>query len=443
MPERTGGIEALDYGGERGALGAVTVPVTASEVRLLNVVVDLDGSGTIAPYAVPDGTQEEWVVRNLPVAPGATSVTAHFELLDPARDREVELHATYDTAPRDAAPGLTSDGGTALHRRLVMTTVMRPALADPADGYVGQGAGGDPNEAWTRETPGDVDVPGGLYRAGLPHVPQAVNSCVLHSIAANLAWLARIHDFPECLTNADQGFGVDSSETIHELGYRIGDLGGFAYEGDRGVLPSEIFPAKNRLVAALDLPITSEELMDPSFEAIAAAMRQGCVVEIVLTFEGLMGRHMTALSGFADVTPAPGMRFSALGMRDGATSSFNDVYSVRHDGGGATLQGFPFRGRARAGRIESAIVQCPMRVDAVTLDYAHGAYEAGTVVRMTCVFDGVVSDVEPGCDGRHLHGAAVVIKDAPATPDRAPMNCGHGRVAERPVREVGVVCCPR
>lgn len=74
---------------------------------------------------------------------------------------------------------------------------------------------------------------------------------------------------------------------------------------------------------------------------------------------------------------------------------------------------------------------------AVKLDYALGSYPAGEVIVLDRVTGGRVSEIDEGCDGRHLHAedmrVGVVIDGASGPhPDLAPSGCGYGRIVSVP-----------
>jgi hypothetical protein len=435
-------LVAASEGGTRTGVGEAWIPITAPRPAplVVNVVADLDGDGAIAPFDAGGTVQEEWLVRDLPVVVVETVYTFRFALA-PSVAGNVLVKAVLSATPLGAAPEPGTPAGDAERETTVTVEVVdRAPVATPGDGFIGAGGGVEPFDLWTCETVGDMEVPGGLYRNGYPDVPQSANSCVLHSVAGSLSWLARANGFADCLTGMTADgteFGVDSSEAINELAFALEATAMFQYDPVRGVLPDRLVPGKDRIAAAMGIPIRTTTTMADSFAAIQAALQMGCAVELVLAFPPMMGRHMVSVAGYVDGAPG-----RSLSIRDGATDSFNDVYDVMPGTGAAptVVRGFPFRGAQHAAQIELVVVECVGEVQAVTLDYDHGPHPAGTVVHLACITGGRVSGMEAGCDGPHLHGDPIMIRTDGTFPDTAPMSCGHGRVAMFAVRDLDVAC---
>jgi hypothetical protein len=435
----------------RGAF--LSVPYLRRDVRahLVNVAVDLNGDGMIAPYAAGAAMQEEWVVRNVPVIPAPTRFGHYFPLGDPAISdgKMVRIKVTLAEAALATAPALGGSDPQAVEAMAAVSVKEAMILVKPAEGYVGQGSG-EPFDQWLKESPGTIDVPGGLYQSGYPATPQAPNACVITSIANGLAWLGRRYKFASCLTGTDDignMFGTESTEQVQNLASQIDTVGGFGYTPERGVLPPNILPAKNKLVMAMDLPITTTEI-DPAvtttqtnvFDDIASAIARNCVVEIIAVGGGV--QHMVNVVGTFN-----GDLGKSVMIHNGetSTSSFSEVYSVKTTGNMGQIPGFPVNGQPTDVTIARAFIECPSTktYPAVVLDYDHGPFKAGQKVDLRCITNGHAAGPD-ACSCMHYHGEGVMITEGTAMsgaiPDNAPMKCGHGCVAPFDITKLDVVC---
>ncbi len=83
-------------------------------------------------------------------------------------------------------------------------------------------------------------------------------------------------------------------------------------------------------------------------------------------------------------------------------------------------------------------------VQALVLDYAHGAYPAGAMIDVECIDDGRQGSHETGegCDCLHLHsGAGINIVGSTATvADMEPNECGHGCLVVTATSALAVYC---
>ncbi len=354
-------LDLSRIGGVIAEVASITIPYTEAdaEQRIANVVADLDDDGMIADYAAAGSTQTEWILRNLPVMVGTADRSTSFRLVDVAvaTAPTVRVRVVLSDVELAAAPPLGTIDPDSVETDVAVFVTDRPLLAEPAAGFVGGGGGGStPDEAWVGETAGtDLDLGSVFYRPGLPDVSQGQNSCVLHTLAGSISWLARVHGFEDKINDVPR-LDVSTPEGVNEFAFEIDDVGQLGYTPQGGVPATAVFPGKNQYVQAKRLPIETRQVTSNLFAEIQQAMRDRCTVELVITFaDG--GAHMVGVAGFSDIQ-LPSGPSRTVTVHDTETNTFNDTYPVEDQAGTDTLPQFPFRGRLQTATLQFIIVEC-------------------------------------------------------------------------------------
>lgn len=358
-------VDLFRVGGIVSEVAAVTVPFApvAPTQRVANAVVDFNDDGMIADYSAGGPTQEEWILRNLPLVVAGSERSAYFRLVDVAVAAAVSVRVriVLSDAELPAAPQLGGGGGDVFEGDVTVFVSDREDLATPAAGFIGTGSGTGSENEWLNETAGeDLDLDSFLsdgdafYRPGLPDVPQSANTCVLHAIAGSVSWLARANGFDNKVNDANALVDVATLEGVNELAFQIDDVGQMGYTPANGVGSNVVLAGKERYVQAKKLPIATRQVTTNIFAETQQALKDGCTVELVMTFSG-GGGHMVSVAGYSTRNLPGGGTARTLTLHDSNTRTFNDTYDVT---GTDKLMKFPFRNQLQEATLDFAIIEC-------------------------------------------------------------------------------------
>jgi hypothetical protein len=370
----------LTLSGASTQVGLVTVPFLKDDRRVpfVSVCCDFNGDGTDTSYSVDDETQEELIVKDVPILITQTSYSFYFSLVDTSitsgSSVKVKVLASQVTV---YAPGA---GGNAppptrvsLEKTVTVQILDTEDNATPEEGYIGSGgAGGDQRVGFvSQQTPPRDDIDEGhyFYRPDMPDTPQARNTCVAHSIANSLAWLARKHAFADSfktpLHDYIGPYDIDTPDGMIMLGWDVNntydDRGSFDFA--KGVKKGDVLPGKKEFVQQKKLPIETTRMpQDTSdysgtgvFEFIIQALREGCDVEVSFRIPAKKGGHMGTVVGFTDYELG-GKHYRSLLIHDPLTKSYDDLHQINEDG--VTIEKFPFAGGLHTAKIAFAFKEC-------------------------------------------------------------------------------------
>jgi hypothetical protein len=359
---------------------------------VVNLLVDLDRSGTWNAHAVGAETQSEWLVRNLSLPALAGDYCAWSTLLETpsaVTARCIVSGTVLEEATLTA--GDYPEGVVFFEVVLNVTDLAIVSEAHPAEDYVGGGgrllsvdrdaiatAAGEAPVA-----PSDETTPTGLVRRGLTVTPQGPNTCVMHAMAASMAWLARKHGFTGRFKDEDGNdlYDVSTADGVNDMAYDLNDVGAMDWSPDKGIAPAKILPGKQAFVGQRKLPLETRVIdAGPGvdlFGEMKQALTDGCDVEIILGFPDVRLNHMVVAAGFSE---SGGAR--SLVVRNPDSPNASDVYALKPDG---TLENFHFAGAPRQpifGRLYIECYKAPSQtgflgVSPSGLEFAHVPGEDG------------------------------------------------------------------
>jgi hypothetical protein len=376
-------LARMSLDGELTEIGSVTVPFLEDQdtIFFLNILADLNQDGV---WEASSGETSEWVVNNAPILILGTSQTAHFPIGNSALDAFdlVTLRIVVGEEPiqPDAEWDCkVSTGDIALDLEVALAVVDIGILADPAEGYVGGGAFCPASVAMGVDGPpaDDVNFDTVFYRPGVPDLDQGQNTCVAHSMANSISWLAQQNGFTDKFQQKKDAQGneldtydVTTAEGANELAWEmISDWSDKKkYTPATGVSSDAIVSGKQDFINKRGLPITAEQIGSEdgasTFNDIKEALKDGCDVEVVLRVETESGpkAHMVTVVGFSDVkigeTPFSGLTFHDPGTTAEASGpgGGNDLYE--YDPKTHSISNFPFLGKLRKATLAFAVKEC-------------------------------------------------------------------------------------
>jgi hypothetical protein len=357
----------------------------AASYELLNIVADLNADGQWQQYSIDNGTQDEWIVKNMPLAITATEYTTFFSLLDAdiisgdAANLRVVISAGPVTG--DDWDGSLPAGAVALDEIVTVEELDAKNNVDPADGYYGVGGSEEVlsdrlSSGLKYEREGDLNLETLFYRPDMPDLQQGTNSCVLHSITNSLVWLAEKNNFTDklqkVLTDAETDTNISTAEGQNDFAYALGDTLG--YNPASGVKTEDIIPKKQQFATDNQLPITTEKIGSDNgvgtFEAIQQAMKDDCDVEVGMIIDGKL-KHMVTVVGFADIMIGD-KPYRSITVHDSDTESFNDLYELQEDK--LSFNNYPFRGKKVSAKLTFAIKECPKSTETSMLQVDPESY---------------------------------------------------------------------
>jgi len=419
-------ITRMTFDGEASEIGQITVPLIRENLDFvfLNAVADFNRDGLFSPYETPEGTQDEWVIRNVAVTVTNTDYSRFFSLLDPAVTQGSAVNIRVVVSRTAVAEGggwngLVPGDATSLDVVANVSLTDSPMPARPEPNSVGAGgapmtrlAGPMPVRAVMGVPPQDLDTPTLFSRPSLTDATQGQNTCVAHSIANSLDWLARKHGFEDKLKTAADNSGVDPYEPgthdgVSSLGWAILDayvnLGLYTpaagikgKEGEAGFTPANeqalkenILAGKNKFVSDNQLPVETTILDDADaskiFGLIKEALRDECAVEVLLRVTDEhgndVGGHIVSVAGFADI-PAGELGSEphrTIVFHDPQTETTRDLYNLGDDP--SKIQDLPFVGRdnemkLRNAQMVFAVKECHKPVRTSCADFSTTDYVA-------------------------------------------------------------------
>lgn len=366
------------FEGQESEIGFITIPFLRNEAEglVVNAAADFNGDGVIAGYEVDGRIQEEWIVQNTLMFITDTAYTVYFEIVDPDIVVGDEVEVIVAAGESDvSAPwdGVAPEGSAIIEDLVTIGALDVENLVDPAPGGVGAGLVttaraqedanfGDPGDEVRTGPGGNGEV---FMRKGLPDVTQGPNTCVGHSIANSLSWLARKCSFTDRFQQ-DVGTpkGVnDLSTSILEVydsveGLLFDNLGVF-----KGVRNDKILEGKQKLTNDLNLPIQNRLLSRGAgefrFNDIKRAMNDGCDVEVMLVMLDVdtgsstgLG-HAVTLAGYSD---GPGGK--SFVVHDPGTATFNDTHKLSESDRGGLTFSYIFEGRKRNALVDLILIEC-------------------------------------------------------------------------------------
>jgi hypothetical protein len=248
--------------------------------------------------------------------------------------------------------------------------------ATPEEGYVGAGRAygqGSPVRlgSATVENPPRDDIDGGsyFYRPDMPDAPQGPNSCVPHSTANSLAWLARKHAFTDSFktpVNEDlDPYDVNTEQGAYDLGWDLANTyeKRGTYTPAKGVKKEDVVAGKEAFVQRKPLPVETTRIPQGTsdfsgkgvFEEIKKAMQDGCDVEVGLLIPDKKMLHQMTVVGFADMKLGE-QPYRTLLVHDPQTESYNDLYEIQADS--ITVPKFLIDGKLHTAKLAYAIKEC-------------------------------------------------------------------------------------
>lgn len=298
--------------------------------NFINVGIDFNGDGVIAPYDSGNGIQEEWAVLNHPAIISPLDLNFYFDIIDGAIDTEIPYNVTIilsddPITTADTFTGDKPDNVSFIEGTIELSIFNFENFVDPDPDTIGSGAQSlnaalGSSGVTSRDTEimivNGVDI---VTLSGVPDLPQSINTCVPNSIANSLAWLADTFNFDLMIDEGDGNMlPVDLSD-IESIGNNLlnpllnffGDEGGLLTRNGMvvGVLPQNIVPIKNKFVEMNNIPVkTTEVNIDPMnpgalVEELKDRLEEGCIAELKLDLFNAQGQkiggHMVNLSGYS------------------------------------------------------------------------------------------------------------------------------------------------
>ncbi|MGB2768779.1 MAG: hypothetical protein WBC88_03520 [Candidatus Zixiibacteriota bacterium] len=378
----TFGLYRVTSSGSSTEIGMVKVPFLehAPAYQLLTVECDFNGDGEIATYEANADSQQERIVRDVPVCLTGTDYSFYFSLVDTSikSGSTVRLVALANYGPiffRSGSGGSPPPPWVSVEHTVTVEVLDVQNNATPEDGYVGAGSAyGNPRIGVVNlQNPPRNDIDGGsyFYRPDMPDAAQGQNTCVSHSMANSLAWLARKHAFTDSFrTPLDEEmdpYDVNTEDGVSELGWDLNsnyERRG-SYAPATGVARGDIVEGKKDFVQRKKLPVETTRIPEDTtnysgkgvFESIKEALKDGCDVEVIFYVPGKRILHQVTVVGFADLkfgiedTP-----YRTLVVHDPNTESYNDLYEIQEDS--VTFEKFPIEGGLHTARIAFAVKEC-------------------------------------------------------------------------------------
>ena len=259
-------VVRVGMNGERTEFGFVKVHINGSQedpgtdatatLRLLNVALDLNNSGTFEEYDANGQPQSEWIIRDMPVRMldeqnsfsfffpdktaedsipsvgilmravitdenimGATEQVWDGEVPQDAESKDKMVQIDFEDVGNLQSPGPGKDGSFGF--------LYSDGYASFAGSVYAQGAE-------------EINV----FHPGVPDIDQGVNECAPTSAANSLLWLAEKFDFQDKLPS--------QAELIGEL---KDDM-----NWDNGISPNDFLPGKEAITARRGLPLVNHQL---------------------------------------------------------------------------------------------------------------------------------------------------------------------------------------
>lgn len=371
--------------GELTEIGVVSVPFLLEKDTLyfLNILADLDQDGM---WDTTLGSpSDEWVVTNSPILITETTHAGYFPIDNPALTDDASMLVRVVISAGPIQPAGTWDcglpeGALALDSQVSLRVIDTEVLADPAEGFVGGGYC-SPFSAQTYvglfgPSAEDLNLETIFYRPGVPDIDQGRNTCVGHSMANSLSWLAQQNGFTDKFQQKKDAQGneldtydVTTAEGANELAWEMisdwSDRG--QYSPNSGVSTDAIVSGKQSFIDKRGLPVSVEEIGsadgEGTFDAIKQALKDGCDVEVGLRIETENGTkgHMVTVVGFSDIkigdTPYRGLTFHdpATTAEASGPGGGNDLYE--YDPKTMSIR-YPFLGKIRKATLAFAIKEC-------------------------------------------------------------------------------------
>lgn len=371
--------------GELTEIGALTVPISGIQdmFYFLNILADLNQDGV---WDTSEGLESEWLTRNAPILIFETSQTTYFPLPDSPLEGgdSVALRVVVGEAPIPSESEWDCEvpsNDTALDSAVDLIVIDTESVADPAEGYMGAGLCTAPSSdyGFVELLPpmDDLNLESIFYRPGVPDTDQGRNTCVGHSMANSLSWLAQQNGFTDKFQQAKDAQGneldsydVTTAEGVNEMAWEMisdwADKG--EYTPSTGVSTNAIISGKQSFIDKRGLPVTVEQIGSEdgstTFEAIKEALKAGCDVEVgirIQTERGSLG-HMVTAVGFSDVmigdTPYSGLTFHDPGTSSETSGpgGGNDLY--QYDPKTHSIRNYPFEGKLRTATLSFAVKEC-------------------------------------------------------------------------------------
>ena len=192
------GIDDLDTG---EAFVPIELDFGDLQVAYLNVAINLNGDLAYAPYSGTGGTQEEWVIVNLPIEVPSGPGHYHggfFPLTDDNANSGVFLTDIWVTPVPLGAVSIGSGNFTGSLSMLVFDRDQfgTPSTAGPSGASRGSADPGDEGPGASDLSPNADRLPLSLFatsggtRALPDRKQQAGNECFITSVAMSMKWLA-------------------------------------------------------------------------------------------------------------------------------------------------------------------------------------------------------------------------------------------------------------
>jgi len=313
-------VSAYTVNGASNGGAAVSVPFLrdGGADRWVNVALDLNSDGEFATYETAAGTQEEWVVRNMPGRVKAElRNNFHFNLVDPALNFDSvksvsialsrgHLDEWRGEDPR-AGEYLSADAEIAPYEVAGILGLNVPgAQIGLSRGAVSATLSTLTPRAVFAQGDELVDVDSELE---LVEIKQGEMECVPTSVANNISALTKKNGGPAL---------PGTQEMIDELKTD--------FQFQNGVLNQNFMAGKNAFVARHNLPIVTEVKAYPSVDDIREAIESGAGVEMDLDmFSGATGgqssSHTVAVTGVFSDGAQHGIRGN-----DSATASGTELW---------------------------------------------------------------------------------------------------------------------
>jgi len=371
--------------GEMTEISVVSVPFLQEKdvMYFLNILADLDQDGL---WDTTGSQSNEWVVTNAAILIMQTTHASYFPIDNPSLIDDAAITVRVVVSEGPILPADTwdcglPDGAIALDSEVSLHVIDTEVLANPAEGFVGGGYcspfSAPINMGVFGPLAEDLNLESIFYRPGVPDLDQGQNTCVGHSMANSLAWLAQKHGFTDKFQQAKDAKGneldtydVTTAEGANELGWEMisdwSDKG--QYTPANGVSSDAIVSGKQNFIDKRGLPVSVEEIGSAdgkgTFDAIKQALKDGCDVEVALRIEtedGVKG-HMVTVVGFSDImigdTPSRSLTFHDPGTTAEASGPGGGNDRYEYDPKTQSISNFPFLGKLRKATLAFAVKEC-------------------------------------------------------------------------------------
>ncbi len=386
----------------------------AQDRNFLNVAIDFSNDELFGDYTTAEGSQSEWVIKNVPIAVFPVDYNFYFTIMDSTVTTGVDYRiriilSENHVSSFDDLTGGTLSGTSYMEGLTELTLFEFENMVDPdPDLYGTGGRNGEITTSYdnssglagkTKMEVGGVKI---VVMDGVYDSPQSTNTCLLNAITNSIAWLATNFGFD---VNIDISEGNATETEIAQVDLTKWDsIEGdlflplyWEYEEKKGLIidkngtvygahPDSMVSIKKGFVSHNNLPIETEEIkVDPQnprdfIKQLKVRLEAGCMVELLWHLfranGDKIGGHVVNLTGYS-LGPAFGdppaqadqNASDILVVHDanhsktdenGAPVPQNDVYSVTiNDQNEIIINNYPYGTEGTATtQLIGAIIEC-------------------------------------------------------------------------------------